>query len=622
MNSSQTAALPQTRRTRALRAILLSALAVSALLMAVKVYFWSFIGFSDWDDEGYVMIGLRSLLQGNTLYDHVYSQYGPFYYLVQGSLYTSLHMQVTHDAVRAIMGFFWFLSAVLCSWSVYRLTRSWILTGAGFIGAIKVLQFVTLSPGHPEQICAALLFAVLVSACYLGDRPSIWVASVLGALIAALALTKINIGCYVALATGLALLKASSRFRMQKAVFAVGSVAGLSLPLILLSPHLHLRWAQEEVFLVVLSVSAAILVVWCSEVEYFVAPSLWIGYAMAVGVVPVLIVALFLVRGTTLPAMLYMTVLQHKDYATHWYVALRVRTELAALLSLLLAVIWVRIPASSQSRRAAIVGLNIIKILVSLLWLLNITHDALMYNFVVPFTWLVLTPSIGDDSKKPPFARVALCLLSVFTALYLLPVAGAQVGFSVLLTIPMVCVFLNDAVLMPIAISRLGGRMRIVEVAAVVVLTMVSVRSALRAVREYRKLTPIELAGAERIHLDANKAADYQWITASLTNACDSNYSMPGIFSLYFWTKTEPPTELLASNWIGLLNTEQQQKVAKDLSRFQRLCIVYNASLVSFWRRGQDLSASPLARYIRDEFTALAERDGYVVLIRNDQSGR
>src|SRR6202011_3461348 len=109
---------------------------------------------------------------------------------------------VTHDAVRAIMGFFWFLSAVLCSWSVYRLTRSWILTGAGFIGAIKVLQFVTLSPGHPEQICAALLFAVLVFACCLGDRPSIWVASVLGALIAALALTKTNIGCYVALATG------------------------------------------------------------------------------------------------------------------------------------------------------------------------------------------------------------------------------------------------------------------------------------------------------------------------------------------------------------------------------------------------------------------------------------
>jgi hypothetical protein len=622
MDSSQTAALPQTRRTRALPAILLSALAVSVLSMAVKVYFKSFIGFSDWDDEGYVMIGVRALLQGNALYDHVYSQYGPFYYLVQGSLYTVLHIQVTHDAVRAIMGFFWLLSAVLCSWSIYRLTRSWILTGLGFLSAIKVLQFFTLSPGHPEEICAALVFGVLVSACYLGDRPSIWVASLVGALIAALALTKINIGCYVALATGLALLKASSRFRMQRALFAVASVAGLSLPLIVLSPYLHVRWAQAEVFLVVLSLSAAMLVVWCSEVEYFVGPSLWIGFPMAVGVAAVLIVSLFLVRGTTLPAMLYMTVLQHRDYATHWYYALRVRTELAPLLSLLLAVIWVRILASSEGRKPAIAVLNIVKILVSLLWFLSLNHDSLMYNFVVPFAWLVLTPSIGDDSNKPPFARVALCLLSVFTALYLLPVAGAQVAFSVLLTIPIVCVFLNDAVVVPIAISRLGGRMRVVEVAAAVVLTMVSVRSAIRAVQEYRRLTPMELAGAERIHLVANKAADYRWITASLTNACDSNYSMPGIFSLYFWTKTEPPTELLASNWIGLLNTDQQQQVAKDLSRFQRLCVVYNASLVSFWRRGQDLSASPLARYIRDEFTPFAERDGYVVFIRKDQSGR
>jgi hypothetical protein len=44
------------------------------------------------------------------------------------------------------------------------------------------------------------------------------------------------------------------------------------------------------------------------------------------------------------------------------------------------------------------------------------------------------------------------------------------------------------------------------------------------------------LAGAEKIHVDAGQAA----ITASPTNSCDSNYSMPGIFSLYFWTSLLP----------------------------------------------------------------------------------
>ena len=174
----------------------------------------------------------------------------------------------------------------------------------------------------------------------------------------------------------------------------------------------------------------------------------------------------------------------------------------------------------------------------------------------------------------------------------------------------------------PIAVSRLAGRMKIVEVVAVVLLAIVTVRSALTAIQTYRGLTPMQLVGAERIHIAADKAADYRWITATLTNSCDSSFSMPGIFSLYFWTHTEPPTGLLMNNWVGLLNQDQQQTIVGDLSKFQRMCIVYNESLATLWRRGQDLSASPLARYIRDGFTPLAERDGYVILVRKVQSWR
>ena len=624
MASSETPAPRQTRRNPALLTIQLLALAVSVLATVVAIYFMSFKGFRVFDDEGYLMIGVKSLLQGNALYDHTYAQYGPFYYLVQAGLYTVLHMQVTHDAVRAIMGCFWFLSTFLCSWSVYRLTRSWIPTGLGFIGAMRILAFFTGSPGHPDEICAALLFGVLICACYLSDRPSVRIASLMGAFIAALALTKINLGCYIALATGLALLKASSIGPLQKALFAVFSVAGLALPAVVLAPHLHLEWAQLDVFLIVLSMSASLLVVWYLEVEYFAAPALWIAYVVAAGVVAVLIGAFFLARGTTWSAMLYMTVLQYKGFAKNWYVPLSVRSEVPPLLSLLLAVIWVRISASSKGRGIAIAVLNIVRILailVSLAWLLTRIDDPLMYNFVIPWAWLVVVPSNSEDSRKPHFARVALCLMSAFVALYPLPVAGSQVAFALLLTLPIVYVFLNDAVVVPVA-KRLGGRMRMVDVAAVVVLTVVNVQYALKAVQSYRELAPMALAGAERIHVDAGQAAEYQWITASLTNSCDSNYSMPGIFSLYFWTKTEPPTNLLMSNWIGLLNMDQQQAVAQDLSRFRRLCIVYNPSLVSFWRRGQDLSVSPLARYIHDGFTEFAERDGYIILIRNDRIRR
>jgi hypothetical protein len=91
-----------------------------------------------------------------------------------------------------------------------------------------------------------------------------------------LALTKINIGGYAVLAIGLALLKATPSGPMQKTLFALVAVGGLSLPFIIIAPLLHFEWAQLTVVLVVLSMIAAILAAWCSETEQFVSPSLWI----------------------------------------------------------------------------------------------------------------------------------------------------------------------------------------------------------------------------------------------------------------------------------------------------------------------------------------------------------
>ena len=37
-----------------------------------------------YDDEGYVLIALKGVLEGEPLYTSVYSQYGPFFYQVSG----------------------------------------------------------------------------------------------------------------------------------------------------------------------------------------------------------------------------------------------------------------------------------------------------------------------------------------------------------------------------------------------------------------------------------------------------------------------------------------------------------------------------------------------------------
>ena len=88
------------------------------------------------------------------------------------------------------------------------------------------------------------------------------------------------------------------------------------------------------------------------------------------------------------------------------------------------------------------------------------------------------------------------------------------------------------------------------------------------------------------------------------------------MFSFYIWTDTTPPTGMLMNNWIGLLTQDQQRKIITDLSNRPRLCIIYDSGLVGFWRRGQDVSASPLVRYIQDGFQRSTQVGDYVILVR------
>ena len=115
----------------------------------------------------------------------------------------------------------------------------------------------------------------------------------------------------------------------------------------------------------------------------------------------------------------------------------------------------------------------------------------------------MLVPPTEDASKKSEFARVALCLLVAFTALYPLPVAGAQGPFSLMPVIPALCVFLYDGGVMLVRFLRWPKLMRVVEVAALVFMLTTNAFWVREAVQRYRRLTPLSIAGAERIHLRA-----------------------------------------------------------------------------------------------------------------------
>jgi len=82
-----------------------------------------FSQFQDYDDEGYLLLTVQQFLRGLPLYDQVYTQYGPAYYLWQQVLHTVIGVPLTHDATRIVTIVVWLTCAVLVGAIVWLLTK-------------------------------------------------------------------------------------------------------------------------------------------------------------------------------------------------------------------------------------------------------------------------------------------------------------------------------------------------------------------------------------------------------------------------------------------------------------------------------------------------------------------
>src|SRR5262249_14126178 len=120
--SSATKDLLATRVGRARVATAVAAFGVTTAVVALLAYFLIFSYFAEYDDEGYLLISLRSFRQGQALYDTVFSQYGPFYYAFMDGLRSVLRLEWTHDAGRFITLGIWTSTSPLSGLLIFALT--------------------------------------------------------------------------------------------------------------------------------------------------------------------------------------------------------------------------------------------------------------------------------------------------------------------------------------------------------------------------------------------------------------------------------------------------------------------------------------------------------------------
>jgi hypothetical protein len=608
-------------------------LALLCVLAAPYAFFNGFTEIQAYDDEGTLMITFRDLAHGLRLYDDVYALYGPFYYLTVGSLFTKLHVPLTHDAVRLVSTVFRLACSGVLASLTYRLTRSMLGGAFTFLACVLLLEELLHSPTHPQEIClllASLLPHLVLSVERRPERATGAVAAV-GAILAALLLTKINMGAFAALALAFTALRATPTGTWPRLATALAACAGLLLPLALMLPLFHLSWVAEYWAFATLTIGAALTTHLGTGHERLLTPRHWAVCLGALALTLAATLGLTLALGSSPYAMLDAVVLQNGRLIRNWYYALPIspgNVALAAAAAALALGCRVAVKRPGMGRAADAVpallkltagtaGTAVVVLAATgmLPWFRAIVA---LFDVLMPFSFLVLTPAAGRDTVGA--GRASLGLLAAFMVLYAFPVAGTQLVIAEVLMVCALPVLLIEgaADLRSLFPGPSAAALRPNAAAgwlACAVLLGTLAHQTRHAWWSWGGEAASGLPGASLIHLSPSERARTDWVLRQVAS-CPAFYTFPGMLSLYFWTGRPSPTALNNNDALGLLSASQQERVVADLARQPGLCIVAAPEMLRFFDRGQLASRPPLLRYVEDNFAPVAERGSFQILAR------
>jgi hypothetical protein len=217
--------------------------------------------FTTWacyDDEGYVLWTLIHHHQGRILYDEIFTQYGPAFYVLDESLRTILPFAYSTDGQRWQTLCLWLASTAILWKSIDFLAvrregcgsaRRPIGAGVFLFSAIAFFwqqDRLALEPGHPQMWCNLLVCTamVLLAARYRfldSAAPSVPTmlqpSFLLGILAGTLLMMKPNVGIFLLAALPAGIFWTSSRSRRWMAIGDVLYTAALVLMPWLLIRH-------------------------------------------------------------------------------------------------------------------------------------------------------------------------------------------------------------------------------------------------------------------------------------------------------------------------------------------------------------------------------------------------
>ncbi len=610
-------------REPARRLAAVGAIGVTAAAGLPLAYYAMFSGFREYDDEGYLLLSLRDYARGAALYDAVYSQYGPAYYQLLTALFGALGVGFTHTAGRTLVLALWLAAGVLCAAATYRLTGNLAVTVGTQLLVVQTLLPMRNEPPHPGGLLAVLLAGTALAGTLPGGGPRAiagWRGGLLGGLLAAATLMKVNVGVLASLAVGFALLASAP---VPRGARRLAAALVLVAPVALTAPLLG-EPAVAAFLALVLAAAAATLTVapdGAGDRPEVSRCELGTGIAAFVAVAG-LSLAREIGRGTTLPALLDGVLLEPARQLRAIALLLPVApaAALTGVAGLALALAWRAADRRGWTARGRAVGIRGAAQLAagSVVWLVADERLPVGPLAPLPLLWLALLPAPAG-ARAGGLGRRLLVMLAVLQTLHAYPVAGSQVAWATFLFLPVGAILLADgwrrlvAALGPAPACRLRG-VRAAG-AALGLLLVGGVATSLSATEArvraaFEAGVPLGLPGAETIRVRPPQARLYRVLAGNLAR-CRTFVTMPGLNSLYLFSGVDPPSTRNTTLWVALLTPAEQADIAARLARTPAPVCAVRRPDAAF--DGQD---TPLTRYIRREFVTVFTLGDYAFMLR------
>lgn len=563
-----------------------------------------FTTFRTYDDEGYVLYSLANFSRDGGLYTHVYSQYGPFFFLAADLAHRLLGFEFTHTAGRLITLFHWLGAAALCGHLVWRHTRSAAWSLFALATTFGHLWQMTSEPIHPGGFIAfTVALAEWAGTHFISRAQPRALACVCGLLGAALVLTKINVGALLIAGAGAWLLLHTAGPRLGRPAALLATVALALLPWALMRSLLPEGWVVTFALIVSVSALGVVLAVRSSRDEFFPATA-W-AWCIGVGLTALAVVVLATaVRGTAPAELLEGVLLAPLRHPGVYSFGVRWRLGAAAFaLASLALCLW--LSTGNRARRPwfapALASARLLLVaLVATSWLgwlpLNALAFAMSYGLAT--AWLLVVP-LADTPEAHRAARLRawVALLLVTQSLHAYPVGGSQIGWGTFLWAPLLALAAADTVLaVRPRLSLLASRLAI--------LVAVGLAASLLRVgwTQWRDSEPLALPGAESLRLDPPLATELRSLSVNAVAHCDLLFSLPGMFSFNLWTGLPSPTAANVTHWFNLLSPAQQSAIIAKLDAHPRAGVIVERDVLALIQGADIPVRGPLRDYLYEKF--------------------